>query len=52
MEPKFQLIQLISRKLERNNSFIIRHIDNKTKFEEKTLSTSFFQMDLGTSRVF
>ena len=24
------------------NSFIIQHIDNKTKFEEKILSTTFF----------
>ena len=32
----------ISRKLERYNGFIIQHIDNKTKFEEKILSTSFF----------
>ena len=31
----------MSRKLERYNSFIIQHIDNKTKFEEKILSTSF-----------
>ena len=27
--------------LERYNSFIIQHIDSKTKFEEKILSTSF-----------
>ena len=32
---------MISRNLERYNSFIIQHIDNKTKFEEKILSTSF-----------
>ena len=32
---------MISRKLERYNGFIIQHIDNKTKFEEKILSTSF-----------
>ena len=32
---------MISRKLERYNSFIIQHIDNKTKFEKKILSTSF-----------
>ena len=31
----------ISRKLERYKSFIIQHIDKKTKFEEKILSTSF-----------
>ena len=31
----------ISRKLERYNSFIIQHIDNKTNFEEKKWSTSF-----------
>ena len=31
----------MSRKLERYNSFIIQHIDNKTKFKEKILSTSF-----------
>ena len=29
------------RKLERYNSFIIQHIDNKTKFAEKILPTSF-----------
>ena len=34
-------IRRYSRKLERYNSFIIQHIDNKTKFEEKILSTSF-----------
>ena len=32
---------MISLKLERYNGFIIQHIDNKTKFEEKILSTSF-----------
>ena len=32
---------MISRKLERYNGFIIQHIDNKTKFKEKILSTSF-----------
>ena len=32
---------MISRKLERYNGFIIQHIDNKTKFEKKILSTSF-----------
>ena len=32
---------MISRKLERYNSFIIQRIDNKTKFEEKISSTSF-----------
>ena len=31
----------LERKLERYNGFIIQHIDNKTKFEEKILSTSF-----------
>ena len=31
----------LSRKLDRYNSFIIQHIDNKTKFEEKILSLSF-----------
>ena len=30
----------MSRKLGRYNSFIIQHNDNKTKFEEKILSTS------------
>ena len=32
---------MILSKLERYNSFIVRHIDNKTKFEGKILSTSF-----------
>ena len=40
MRPKAELAK-IRRKLERYNSFIIQHIDNKTKFEEKILSTSF-----------
>ena len=31
----------MSRKLERYNSFIIQHIDNKTKFKEKILWTKF-----------
>ena len=33
--------RVISRRLERYNGFIIQHIDNKAKFEEKILSTSF-----------
>ena len=32
---------MTSRKLERYNSFIIQHIDNKKKFEEKILSKTF-----------